>query len=75
MKIFFLLSGLILIGHSGYSQSKKNNKPKPAQNKTSTAKPAPDHSSENFQVMETQAVRFSGTDEELVTFFYGKSSI
>jgi len=54
---------------TGFAQTKKPKKKLPAKKQEKGPTIVKDHSSENFQVLETQPVRFSGTDEQLVTYF------
>ncbi|HRH35162.1 MAG TPA: TonB family protein [Catalimonadaceae bacterium] len=68
---FFPLAALLLFTFSVSAQVKKTTPKKPGTTKT-PIKPSSTHEevrTDNFEVKETQEVRYKGTDEELVTYF------
>jgi protein TonB len=69
MKTTFSIFVFLIIAITGFAQTTKAKKKLPPKKKESGAVVVKDHSSENFQVLEAQPVRYSGTDEQLVTYF------
>lgn len=67
----FIIIPMLLLALSGFAQVKKTGGKKATSNKTSvkTTPKKEEVRNDNFAVMETQEVRFNGTDEELVTYF------
>lgn len=68
---YLIFFSLILLSMSSVAQVKKAGGKKASSTKT-TVKTTPKKEevrNDNFAVMETQEVRFKGTDEELVTYF------
>jgi hypothetical protein len=68
----YSLTTLIFLGAANFllaQPPKKSIKKSPAKKTEQTTPKADDLRKENFAVMETQEVRFKGTDDELVTYF------